>query len=434
MRISLLLALCILLLGWVFLGRARESLDRAERHHEVLLEQAAALEIEGAGTRTPAKDCAAKVSDRERTRHESEVRVLAARLIGYAREARERERRGEGDDPEAQAKVLELLSGLGDLSVGQLELLVSELQACEEMDATDRKTMIGAALLTLIDEDPEAALELCVKVSADSRLGSMGDFLSSKSLAKWAAEDPQEALAWIDEHRDSHPDLADDRALRGAIAGVVHADPVLALQLAGDQDEALRSESVQALVESVATGEARDALWDELDGADPGLRAEFLVATAQRLGEGDFEEAVDWIERRGFSDGEEAEIAAHLTLRQRLDDAGSWLEWTGERLEGAELERVTGTHMERWVETDTRAAGEWLTELPDDSPVRVEAVATYARIVAPYDAVAAAQWAETLPPGEQRENLIKQVEQSWSELDPEAAMIWAKGVAGPFSQ
>ena len=58
---------------------------------------------------------------------------------------------------------------------------------------------------------------------------------------------------------------------------------------------------------------------------------------------------------------------------------------------------------------DHRAAGEWLTAL-QDGPAKPIAVAAFAKTVAPYDPDIAAQWAMTLPPGNQRDGLLKEAE------------------------
>lgn len=424
MKLSWLLAAAILSLGWALHQHAQAGWQQASRERARLLDQARDLELEVTEAMRD-RERLAKVSDRERARREAEVRVLAARLIGFSREAREREQRGEPEDPDARAKEFELLSEIDHLSIGQLELLVAELQACEEMDFDHRRMMIGFTMLRLTGENPEAALAVCLKV-ADSDLGSMGSFLARGSLREWATEDPQAALAWLEQHEESLPRLDEEQALQAAIAGTALADPALALRLIAERGSSFQEPATREVTAAVGEGPARDALWDELDRGDPVLRSTFLDAAVASFREQDADRTLEWIRRRNFSDDDEARIARQLDPPARLGDTDDWLDWAGGRLEGRELTRLGERLLTPWVREDHAAAGSWLAELDEPDPMRGEYVAIFSGLVAPHDAAAAARWVETLPPGDARRRAERQVLRSWQNQDPDAAARYAR--------
>jgi hypothetical protein len=81
--------------------------------------------------------------------------------------------------------------------------------------------------------------------------------------------------------------------------------------------------------------------------------------------------------------------------------------------------------IQRWTTEDYQAAGKWLATTPE-SPAKNTAVSSYAQTIANYEPQTAAQWALTLPPGENRDNTLKRIYSYWPKDDPGGAAAFAK--------
>ena len=138
-----------------------------------------------------------------------------------------------------------------------------------------------------------------------------------------------------------------------------------------------------------------------------------------------FENATRWIENAGFSQ-QELESFANLVHFISPEDCGKYLDWL---LRTVPTEKIAShavpQHFFDWVTADYQAAGRWLEAAPE-GPAKTAAIATYARTLSPYHPETAAQWAITLPPGEARDEILRQIHQSWLKADPAGASAFAK--------
>jgi hypothetical protein len=81
--------------------------------------------------------------------------------------------------------------------------------------------------------------------------------------------------------------------------------------------------------------------------------------------------------------------------------------------------------MRNWTRNDYQSAGQWLTTAPDGL-VKNAAIRSYAETVSPYDPETAAQWALTLPPGNERERTLRRIHQNWPADDSAAKEAFAR--------
>ena len=85
----------------------------------------------------------------------------------------------------------------------------------------------------------------------------------------------------------------------------------------------------------------------------------------------------------------------------------------------------TGELVKTWTRQDYKAAGEWINST-GDGPARQAAVSAYAVTVAPYEPESAAQWAETLPAGKDRDEALEAIHSEWQKKDTAAAQEFAR--------
>jgi len=69
-----------------------------------------------------------------------------------------------------------------------------------------------------------------------------------------------------------------------------------------------------------------------------------------------------------------------------------------------------------WTQSDFQATGAWLNTTPT-GPLKNSAIRSYAETVSRYEPEAAAQWALTLPPGEDRDQTLNRIYKNWPKKD-----------------
>lgn len=127
----------------------------------------------------------------------------------------------------------------------------------------------------------------------------------------------------------------------------------------------------------------------------------------------------------GLAPSEKVRLANELTYFTTKADTGRWVEWLSGNLPEEHLAEPVRKLIGEWTEQDYVAAGKWLATAPD-GPAKVAAVEAYARAVAHYEPLVAAQWAMTLPPGAARNATLRAVHQNWPADDPGGAAAFAR--------
>lgn len=406
MRISIAVSLLILavaaLIGW---RDHRELAElRAENHR--LAGEAAALGI------APDDPVHGKHrTKRERADKLEEARATALEIIGVAEELERLIESGDTAGIATQDRILKALETLGTLDAEQLLVLIESFRDADGLTDNMRRTLISFAVGALADRNPQAALGLLAGGGNPLDDAAGRSALVSASLSKWTETDPGAALEWV---RAGNRDFITTEAMEAALVrGAARSDLRLALEWIGEFKVADKLGMLTQIAGDLDTLSERSDLL-RLMKAQPGVFGQkeidgALVKMGAAIGKGGYEEGARWIRENGFSETEITNlIAGGMVSHSKGGDVGLWVEWMGENLPAAPRERYVGSNVAEWTKKDHRAAGEWLAALPE-GPAKPPAVAAFAKTVAPYDPEIAAQWAMTLPPGNQRDGIIKEV-------------------------
>lgn len=416
MKLSLL-ATALILAAAAFLGwRDHGKLAAARESHGRLIREARALGLSTDGlvqdgkAVLPAKtaraggDAAAAIDPKE----------FAGRLAAFALKMEATEKSGVPPDEGFQQEIFALLDDMLRLDPAQLKVLIAELRANGELSGEMRRNIVGFAISMLANDHPAAALAIFTESS--DLFGKDHGHVLGQALSKWAGQDPAAALDWVRKNAAAHPDLVTEQTKRDLIGGTAKQDPRLAFKLIGELGLEDTGDAGRAIARSATTAAERtailSALRDDLaagneDRADL-LGAPTLLALAEGAMKDGFDGATGWIDGAGLDAAELKVMAGDIEPWRTGKDTGRWIEWMSAKLPAGEWEAKAGGMMEQWTRSDYKAAGLWLNQA-EDGPARQAAVKSYARTVAPYDADAAAQWAATLPPGKEREELLEAI-------------------------
>jgi hypothetical protein len=428
MKASLLLTALILaatgLLGW----QQQETLTRVREIHQSAIAEARALglaadDIAAGKLPLPAKRAREDAADRS-----AAAKAFSAELIALAADMKAREEAGETLDAPMQKRIAELLGTLGDFDPAQIKVLIAELRASDTLDREMRRGIVGLAIMTLADRQPESALALFTETSDLVEAEGMMQHVLAQSIGKLAESNPTAALEWLRTHGKKFPDLVGDSTRVAVVAGAAKLDPKLALGLVDELDLDNKNEVGSRLATAVTTAEERSALLAALRGVveqKPELVGTTLYSLASELARDGFEAASSWLDSAQLEGPELERFIGGLNQHAMGDDTGKWLDWMGDRLPPDQRAEKIGQVVGAWTRRDHRAAGEWIRQAAD-GPLKESAIASYAGTVAPYEPAAAAQWALTLPAGERRTELIEQIHEEWKKKDEAAAADFAQ--------
>lgn len=418
MKFSLLAAALILAVASFFGWQDHRKLAAVRESHGRLFAEARALGLPTDGLVIDGKAVLPAKTGREGHSNSGiDPKEFAVRLAAFALKMEAAEKSGTPQDEGFQQEIFGLLDEMQRLDPAELKVLIGELRANGELTAEMRRNIVGFAISMLANDHPASALAIFTE-SADL-FGDKGggNHVLGGALSKWASQDPEAALEWVRQNSAAHPDLVTEETKRELIGGAAKQDPRLAFKLIGELGLDDTGSAGQEIAKSASTPAERDAivsaLRDHLAAAvDQDDAAELRSPTLQALAEGamkdGFEGATAWIDGAGLDVNGLATITNGIAYWRTGDDTGKWIEWmAGNPLNGA-WESKAGELMDQWTRSDYKAAGLWLSQAAD-GPAKQVAVASYAKTVAPYDPAAAVQWANTLPAGKGRDELLKAI-------------------------
>jgi len=417
--------------GW----REQQQLAAVRQTHLQLLDAAAQLGI----TFDPAHPAVPlKQTKHERAGREAGVQLAAAEFIAFAQEMTAyKEAGGNQLDAGMQQRLMEFMDRMMVLNSAQFKALITEVAANQDLKDEIRQDLIGFCIMTLANEQPQAALVIFAESSAlftDARVGAR---VLATSLACWAKDDPLAALKWLRHDAGKYAALISEDTKLGMISGAAVQYPKFAFKLIAELDLKDSDHAIQGVVEAADTPPQRSATLAGLRSylatvTDETARDAIASRAIHGLAFGSmrdgFESASQWLASAGLTPAELADFADGLTPLAKSPDTGRWVEWLGATLPPDLAEEKIHNFVSTWTLNDCQAAGKWLGSAAD-GPVRNAAIRAYAETVASYEPEVAAQWALTLPPGDERDATLKQIHASWPKSDPaaiEAAAAFAK--------
>ena len=406
MKAPIILTLIIVVAGSFWGVSETRYLTTLREKHQLVLKEAAAL---GVATDTSKSTVTTKASKREREDSNRKAKDFANVLVAFAKEMKEMEKSGKQPGAEMQKRIMEMMDGMLSLNGDELKILIDELRGRSDMDDEMREGMISFSIIMLSQKHPQAALALFTESSDLLGDNPMSKHALSSALTQWAKDQPLEALKWIKENAEKHPDLANDEAKAAVIGGAAQNDISLALQLIGELklsggENGVMSRIARAAVTPEQQTEFLTALRKQADGKDgEKMLSSGLQALFSQMSESGYDKAMAWVETANLSADESASLAQSLNYYQTKGDTGKWLDWISTQgAAGNEAESTTRNLVRQWTQKDYQAAGEWLAQAPA-GPVKESATMAYLETVAPYEPDAAAQWAATLPAEKQKQ-------------------------------
>lgn len=348
--------------------------------------------------------------------------AFSKELIAFAVEMKAAEKASGGVPDEAmQTRGMETMARLLDFDADQIKQVIADLKASTEIDDETRGEIIAFSVLMLASEHPEAALAIFTESSGIPQMQGMGDQVVSAALGKWAEKDPLAALGWIREHSEKHAGLVTDTTKSAVIAGAAKQDPKLALRLLDE----LKLEDYSRVAMSLAMAakspdDSAGMLGALREGGDKHRELLHLVlgtVASQVVSEG-FEEGQQWLANAKLSDTEMEKFGEGISQRDTNADTGKWIDWMTGKLPADQRDSRIRQMVTQWTNQDHKAAGDWINSSPE-GPAKVAAVKSFARTVAPFEPETALQWANTLPAGKDRDNLIREILVTPKSPDPD---------------
>ena len=410
MKASLFLSLLILAAGGLLGWKQHGQLVIVRETHRQVVEEAQALGLAPGALLEAGKPPLPTKSGRE----DPEAKIAAAKsfakeLIAFAKKMKEFEKSGEQPGDEFQKQIMETIARFMELSPAQIKVVVAEMKASPDLDDKMRGDMIGFSIMMLANEQPEAAIAIYTESSDIKGLKGMGSHVVTMALGKWAEKDPIAAMEWVKKNSEKHSDVINDQTKTAILAGAAKQDPKLALGMVKDLDVKEDSQVAQSLARSARTPEERSALLQTLRSETKGeLSERTLNSLGGTLTSEGFESSQAWLSSAKLSEKETEAIAQGISSWQAGADTGKWLEWMNGKVSEHTLTRKTDELVRQWTQNDYRAAGEWIGTLADGT-AKTAAIKTYAKTVAPYEPEAAQQWANSLPAGKERDEVLQAV-------------------------
>jgi len=314
----------------------------------------------------------------------------------------------------ASGRITELNALAGRATFSETMLM---LQWATHVDDRDIRFEVRRALLARLARlNGAAASEFFETLATFERLPA----LSATIAAEWAASEPAAAVGWFKRRATNGVDAETATALGGALAG-----------------QSL--EMIRALAGSIEAGEARYALCDAvvqrwkheraLDAANLAIATVSGEACASLLGavlpewaRSDLVSAVEWAKQ--LPDGAHKLTALiHLSYPWVEANVSGVAEFAQALPPGNE--QFVAVTVDRWAQSDPRAAADWAVRLPD-GPVRDRAIASLTNAWTRRDPLAAADFALGLHTGPGRQEAIVSVVSGWAAHDPRAAGNWVE--------
>lgn len=432
MRYSLSLAAGILVIGFLPGIYQQKRLSDLRVDYDGLSRQAEKYGVSTAGLDDSQGPRATK---KQRDESEKKVKATSADIIRFAKELEEMRKNGGKPDADFQNRSMEVLAKLSELDPAQISAFIHLLREEPGLTASTQGSLIAYAILTLSDQNPEAAITLYAEASDLMRGRLLGSQILSASINNLARNDPERALQWLKSYGGKFGEDEADEMKRALLAGTAANHPDRAFKLVSELKFESASEAVNAIIASGHDNQGqRGALLDGLRSYLAGVKdadqrdeisANAMETFARTCDKENFDSLTEWLADEKLTEKEKTQFSAGLSWFTTKQDTGRWVEWMEGNLPAAELSEPVREIVGEWTQQDYVAAGQWLSK-KQDGPGKTAAVQAYASAVAEYEPQIAVQWALTLPAGPAREATFREIYSNWPAKDPEGAAAFAR--------
>lgn len=433
MKISIAVALLILAVGAVVGWHDYQQVAAARQSHGKLVAEASRLGIDPSNLSDSVRITKHKREDREAV-----AKRFAAEFIAFGRE-REAFEKAAGDRPDEAGqqhmsqRMSDFIERMMSLDAAQMKTLIAGIRSNEDLKDESRQRLLDVAFMVMTEGHPQAMLALFAESPEYAKSDMSGGYVTSSAIARWAKDDPLAALEWIRTNIGNVSGPVADLAKHGLIRGVACQDPRLAFKLIGElgfKDD----DAIQNIVGAAQTPEERTATLAALrehlstmtdEKARDETSAKAIGSLANGVARDGFKPATEWLAAAKLTP---AELVSFSERANSSGETGQWVEWLGNTLPPGKADGRIQNLVSDWTKMDYQAAGQWLSTTPD-GPAKNTAVRSYAETLSRYQPATAAQWAMSLPPGQDREITLKTIYQNWPKTDPaaiEAAAAFAR--------
>ena len=262
-----------------------------------------------------------------------------------------------------------------------------------------------------VEQDPAAALAAAMELPPGGMVGGVLPYL----IERWAAQNSDEALAWV----LAQPESRGQAEMLGALAGAIaqHA-PQEALALAETLDGAARRQVAEAALQAWAQTDAQAAMnaLEEFDDLRLANDAKFSILA--QWSAADPRAAFEWALTQKTS-MDNMHLAAMPLQQLAMSDPAEALR-LAEELDGMRKQAALAGIVSTWADSDPHAAAAWLESASGDMSQAVSAVAYAFAQRSPSEAF---EWVSTLPKESQQMALHSLVSATASQSPEQAVSL-----------
>lgn len=335
-----------------------------------------------------------------------------------------------GSGPGAFLRLLPaLLPEIGPLEIDELIAVADRLASGGLFPPEDDKSAARLVLYILAaEQEPLKVLSL-----DGLDFGSEGEGLKLSFFHTLARQDPEAAIRWLD--AQPMKEAAKSSFQRGIAIGLLAHDPRRGLDFLLENPASFPGSGMGSITAGLRLP---DAARDELIAALPDPRyAKLRPALCKMILESSLITArvADLREQIAALQLDGGQLTTFLRdhssiLMQRDPTAAA--AWMMDALPADQYPAILSTAVRSWATRDFNAAATFLGTM-ERGPARDQSIHQFAGVVANMEPESAALWAAEIDDSALRQSALREVGESWQNLDPEAARTWMEkqGIPAP---
>lgn len=420
MKTSFIITTVIVILVVFYGVSQRQNIDKLAQQ-KALLEHSASSEEPSTNPATlSTRDPKSQTADRPENNQEFDNFV--SELFAFAKKM---DSPDPGDQENLDQKVATFLQKIMNLEPLESRALLMRLANDRSLNERTRRELGAMTLGGFSAKAPGTALAFVTDLTEDSPiLTLLGRRPFQNILLQWVNQDPDQAVDWLMENQGLLGDQANEIKLN-LLEAVIPSD----LEMAFDLIQKFGFTDKNLAFLRLGSGVSSDNLEmfsESLRSLTPKQREHAVTNMANSPLFQDFEKAAQWLEGKDLSQTEKEAAVSFLYYNAQGASSEKWLGWINQQPLSTSAHRETTERLlSGWTKADYVAAGEWLKKV-EDGPKKEISVQVYAETLSPFEPAAAADWATSLPEGQNRSKLLKTIYREMKKSDPTAAASFAE--------